>query len=489
MSAAHSFGISGLAVCRLIPRRLFLLASLLFLASAPLAQTFSQGRVLEKTSLNMYPSREAPEQLDLAIGTTVQILGYRIDRELAEWWQVELPASGITGFVPAAVMEAVETVTPVPPVETSPAVGSAGRFAQMMGVGTAPDQESAASGGQSVFSQLARSGEIEQGRERTRQQELEEELKRQEEALLAMERREQQRLAAEEQRLRQRGEALQRNRNVGSGGSSAPSGNTNLAGSLAETIQQGFQDLTELRISTHEETMRNLELARQNEENRRRQQEQQQRQHQQQQDRQNRQSQQIEQERQRLAQQRQQREQELARQRAAIEAQRNQISQQRTPVAAPVSPPAAISFGGSSPPEQSSRPLRGNPGRSAPDCIRMTHEAVDFRDDAYHVIFSNTCDTPVFVMWCGNAPYSLNCGENFSNYYASTANLRPGWQHRALIHDRIFWGACEGSIGFGQVDFFSDYDNGDYSCLPTGDYALAQQAAPRRISPYSHQRR
>ncbi len=486
---------------RLALPHLLLWLALLLLSTPLLAQTLSQGRSLEATPLYMEPSREAPEEQMLTAGTRVQILGYRIDRQLAEWWQVELPESGVTGFVPAAVMETLSNVAAAAPAPSPPSSGSSSLFSQMVGAGnnTAESNHNTNSG-QSVFSQLARSGEIEQGRERTQQRALEAELRRQEEALRELERQEQQRLAAEEDRLRREEEALRQQENdwyddwYDDDWYDEPQSNS-LAGSMLERIQQGFQELNELQISMHEETMRNLEITRQNQENQRRQREQQQQwqweQQQQQQRQQDQQRQQLEQQRQQLAQQRQQREQELARQRQAIETQRNQISQQQGPVvagAAPMSGPAAggITFGGGNQQSQQNRPFTGNPGRSAPDCIRLGHEDVSFRDDAYHVIFNNTCDMPVFVIWCGNAPYSLNCGENVANYYASSANLRPGQQHRALIHDRIFWGACEGTIGFGHVDFYSDHDNGDYTCLPTGDYARAG-ANPQRVRPSSHQ--
>ncbi|MCC5793647.1 MAG: hypothetical protein JJT85_02795 [Chromatiales bacterium] len=451
----------------------YLLSSLLLLSllfTAALAQPAQvQGRALVPTSLYAEPSREALVNAQLAAGAIVQVLGYRLDRERAEWWHVELTTGGSTGFVPASAMKALRS-------PAAPASASAGSslFAQMVGGDSAPAAREEAGGGESLFSQMARSGDIERGQAATRQQALEEELRREEQALLERERREQQRLAAEEERLRREEEALRRNDGWDGGGWQDDSPRPSIAAGLADRIQQGFQELNELQRSTHEDTMRNLELMRQAQERQARERQQQgEWQAQQQRERDQRQRQ-VEQERQRLAEERQRRERELAQQRAALEARRSQPSPPPAPAAA--APAAAAP---SAPPTSQAR--SGNPGRSAPDCIRVGHEDA-WRDDAYNIVFSNACDRQVFVIWCARSPYGLNCGENVANFYASSVNLRPGQRYSALVQGRVTWGACEGTIGFGHVDFYSDHPNGDYSCLPTGDHARAQ-AAPQRVSP------
>jgi hypothetical protein len=466
--------------CRRLARMLPALPASMFVVLCALAQpVVLEGTALESTSVYAQPSREAPVTGQLAAGAVVQVLGYRLDRARSEWWHIETSADGSSGFVPAAAMQALRAA----PTAPSQAPGSS-LFAQMVGADTSPSgREAPAGSGQSLFGQMARSGDIDRGQEATRQRALEEELRRQEQALLERQRQEQQAMAAEEERLRREEESLRWNDGWDDGWDEgddwydAPA-SPSLAAGIAERIQQGFQELSELQRSTQQETLRNLEAMR-DAQARQAQERQQQwdRQAQQQREREQRQRQ-IEQDRQRLAEERQRRERALAEQRAALEARRVAAAQPTTPV-------PGLAAG--SPGTATNRPLTGNPGRSAPDCIRIGHEPA-WRDDAYNVVFSNACDAPVFVIWCARSPYSLNCGENVANFYASSVNLRPGQRYSALVQARVTWGACEGMIGFGHVDFYRDHANGDYTCLPTGDHARAQ-ASPQRVSPRSQDAR
>lgn len=119
--------------------------------------------------------------------------------------------------------------------------------------------------------------------------------------------------------------------------------------------------------------------------------------------------------------------------------------------------------------------MTGNPGRSAQHCLGLSWEAAEYTEGMQHVVFSNSCDFPIFVIWCVETSDYADCRQNVANYYASSGNIDPGGTLRGgrqLRPGRVDYGACEGTIGFGFTGF-EDYDNGDFTCLPTGDFARA----------------
>ncbi|MFA7680394.1 MAG: hypothetical protein WCY07_09660 [Pigmentiphaga sp.] len=122
------------------------------------------------------------------------------------------------------------------------------------------------------------------------------------------------------------------------------------------------------------------------------------------------------------------------------------------------------------PPPAAPAPSLSNPGKEAIQCIHFSHDVSNREDGSYYAIFSNRCDVPVFVIWCGKAPYTSDCGRNVKTFYASSENIPPGQSRQALMQGRIWYGACEGTIGFGFPGF-EDTASGDYRCLPTGDFA------------------
>ena len=107
-----------------------------------------------------------------------------------------------------------------------------------------------------------------------------------------------------------------------------------------------------------------------------------------------------------------------------------------------------------------------NPGRPAPQCVQITRTQSSY-SDSYRA--TNTCNVPVFVIYCGDTPGSSSAcsGSRNSVYYSHTFILRPGMHHSFGVrrNGRMQWGACEGTIGFGNQGHFRDDRSGNYWCL------------------------
>ncbi|PWK62150.1 hypothetical protein [Roseicyclus mahoneyensis] len=111
-------------------------------------------------------------------------------------------------------------------------------------------------------------------------------------------------------------------------------------------------------------------------------------------------------------------------------------------------------------------PAAANPGRAAGDCVRANRVTSAYSD---RMEFTNVCNVSVFVIYCGDTanPGPFCQGSRNSNYYSHSLILRAGATASAALQrgGRIMWGACEGTIGFGNDGNFTDSPDGRYTCL------------------------
>lgn len=107
----------------------------------------------------------------------------------------------------------------------------------------------------------------------------------------------------------------------------------------------------------------------------------------------------------------------------------------------------------------------GTGGTSAQACF------VPLRSSEYSydkVAFRNACNRPAFFMYCGDLEFDTTkkCGMN-SDYYTHWSNTAPGQTNYAYIKrgGQIRWGACFGTVSFGNSGDISASANGSYRCL------------------------
>ncbi len=100
-----------------------------------------------------------------------------------------------------------------------------------------------------------------------------------------------------------------------------------------------------------------------------------------------------------------------------------------------------------------------NPGIIADKCVNVRGGTV-----------TNNCSDQVFVIWCGDLQYSnQRCGDGpKGGYFTHSDNLRPGQSKDLAVksNGRFSYGACYGTISFGNSGEYRDYPNGNYDCLP-----------------------
>jgi hypothetical protein len=105
-----------------------------------------------------------------------------------------------------------------------------------------------------------------------------------------------------------------------------------------------------------------------------------------------------------------------------------------------------------------------NPGESAQNCVH----AESGRDG--DIKLTNTCREQIFVMWCGDQKYTKKrCGDGpRGGFYTHSDNIDPGGETTAHVRDggSFKYGACKGSISFGNDGEYKDGPNGQYRCLP-----------------------
>lgn len=107
------------------------------------------------------------------------------------------------------------------------------------------------------------------------------------------------------------------------------------------------------------------------------------------------------------------------------------------------------------------KPASANSGRSAMACVTASRDGAD-------IVFSNTCMTKVFVVWCGELKYSKQrCGDGPAGnaYYTHSNNIPLGGVVRAMGVGTYQYAACEGGIAFGK-DGIQDQPDGSFACLP-----------------------
>ncbi len=102
-----------------------------------------------------------------------------------------------------------------------------------------------------------------------------------------------------------------------------------------------------------------------------------------------------------------------------------------------------------------------NPGTDATQCVQVSEKNG-------HVTFTNTCNRQIFVIWCGNQAYTKKrCGDGpKGGYFTHSANLKPGADNQVLFRGQYRYGACVGSISFGNDGKFEDDARGRFRCLP-----------------------
>ncbi|WP_152598769.1 hypothetical protein [Janthinobacterium sp. RA13] len=107
----------------------------------------------------------------------------------------------------------------------------------------------------------------------------------------------------------------------------------------------------------------------------------------------------------------------------------------------------------------------GNPGNDASRCVSTSAEGEA-------IWFENTCQTDVFVMYCGELLYDKKtCGSlPGGGYFTHTKNLKPGARDSMKVKKggSYRYGACVGGVGFGR-DGWIDKSDGSYECTPTGN--------------------
>jgi hypothetical protein len=117
----------------------------------------------------------------------------------------------------------------------------------------------------------------------------------------------------------------------------------------------------------------------------------------------------------------------------------------------------------------------GNSGQSAMECVSPSRDKGD-------VVFKNTCNYKIFVVWCGEQKYTKKrCGDGpqGNSYYTHSDNVGPGADKRVSGIQEYKYAACEGSIGFGKSEI-KDSPDGSFRCVAAKSSAekRAETAAP-----------
>lgn len=92
---------------------------------------------------------------------------------------------------------------------------------------------------------------------------------------------------------------------------------------------------------------------------------------------------------------------------------------------------------------------------------------VDAAQSGDKVVFSNRCNSNVYVLWCGALKYSKDrCGDGPKGvYHTHSANIEAGATKSIDVRGRIDYAACMGRIGFGNDRNYEDLGNGQIRCL------------------------
>lgn len=125
----------------------------------------------------------------------------------------------------------------------------------------------------------------------------------------------------------------------------------------------------------------------------------------------------------------------------------------------------------------------GNPGRSAMECVSATRDKQD-------IVFRNSCNYKVFVVWCGEQKYTKKkCGDGpaGNSFYTHSNNIEAGSITRASGIQEYRYAACEGGIGFGKSEI-KDSPDGSFQCVGPGSGKQAmnpkvETALPASVAP------
>lgn len=125
----------------------------------------------------------------------------------------------------------------------------------------------------------------------------------------------------------------------------------------------------------------------------------------------------------------------------------------------------------------------GNPGRSAMDCVSAARDKQD-------IVFRNSCNYKVFVVWCGEQKYTKKkCGDGpaGNSFYTHSNNIEAGSITRASGIQEYRYAACEGGIGFGKSEI-KDSPDGSFQCVGPGSGKQAmnpkvETALPASVAP------
>lgn len=102
----------------------------------------------------------------------------------------------------------------------------------------------------------------------------------------------------------------------------------------------------------------------------------------------------------------------------------------------------------------------GNPGRSAMECVSASRDKQD-------IVFRNSCNYKVFVVWCGEQKYTKKkCGDGpaGNSFYTHSNNIEAGSSTRASGIQEYRYAVCEGGIGFGKAEI-KDSPDGSFQCI------------------------
>lgn len=125
----------------------------------------------------------------------------------------------------------------------------------------------------------------------------------------------------------------------------------------------------------------------------------------------------------------------------------------------------------------------GNPGRSAMECVSASRDKQD-------IVFRNSCNYKVFVVWCGEQKYTKKkCGDGpaGNSFYTHSNNIEAGASTRASGIQEYRYAACEGGIGFGKAEI-KDSSDGSFQCVGAGSgkqavNTKAEAALPASVAP------
>ncbi|MDI1338184.1 hypothetical protein [Polaromonas sp.] len=127
----------------------------------------------------------------------------------------------------------------------------------------------------------------------------------------------------------------------------------------------------------------------------------------------------------------------------------------------------------------------GNSGRSAMDCVSASRDKQD-------IVFRNSCDYKVFVVWCGEQKYTKKkCGDGpaGNSFYTHSNNIEASSSIRASGMQEYRYAACEGGIGFGKSEI-RDSPDGSFQCVgaAAGKQASSTKAEAALPASAAHQR-